>query len=85
MKIELVNIADLRPYEKNAKRHPKEQVEKIAKSIEAFGFRQPIVVGVNNVVIVGHGRIEAAKLLGLAQVPVTRADDLSPAQVPLMA
>ena len=69
-----MNIDLIKPYIKNAKKHPKKQVEQIAKSIEEFGFNQPIVVDKDNVVIVGHGRLEAAKLLGLTDVPTTTVD-----------
>ena len=72
---------DLTPYAANAKRHPDEQVRHIANSIREFGFRQPIVVDANNVVVIGHGRLLAAKLLGLETVPVVRADDLTEAQI----
>ena len=57
------------PYEKNAKRHTRKQVQLVANSIKMFGFNQPIVVDQNNVIIVGHGRLEAAKLLGMKEVP----------------
>jgi site-specific DNA-methyltransferase (adenine-specific) len=67
-------VASLTPYGKNAKKHPKKQVEQVAASIREFGFNQPIVVDKAGVVIVGHGRLEAAKLLGLAEVPVIVAD-----------
>lgn len=67
-------VSDLKPYEKNAKAHPKKQVQQIAASIKEFGFNQPIVVDKNNVVIVGHGRLEAAKALGLTEVPVVQVD-----------
>lgn len=72
---------DLTPYKKNAKRHPDDQVQHIANSIREFGFRQPIVVDADNVVVIGHGRLLAAKKLGLEQVPVVRADDLTEAQI----
>lgn len=65
-----MRIEEIKPYERNAKKHPKKQVEQVAASIKEFGFNQPIVVDKNNVVIVGHGRLEAAKLLGLNDVPV---------------
>lgn len=52
------------PYEKNAKKHPKKQVEQVANSIKEFGMNQPIVVDKNGVIIVGHGRYEAIKSLG---------------------
>lgn len=62
-------VQDIKPYQKNAKKHPKKQVEQIAASIKEFGFNQPIVLDENNEVIVGHGRLEAAKLLGMTDVP----------------
>lgn len=69
-----VDIALLRPYSKNAKKHPKKQIEQVASSIKEFGFNQPIVADKDGVVIVGHGRLEAAKLLGLTDVPVITVD-----------
>lgn len=65
-----MNIAEIKPYPKNAKEHPKKQVEQMAASIKEFGFNQPIVVDKDKVIIVGHGRYEAAKLLGLTDIPV---------------
>jgi len=65
-----MDITLLKPYEKNAKKHDKKQVQAVADSIKEFGFNQEIVVDQNNVIIVGHGRYEAAKLLGLNDVPV---------------
>lgn len=72
---------ELTPYAANAKKHPDDQVEHIANSIKEFGFRQPIVVDADNVVVIGHGRLLAAKKLGLDAVPVVRADDLTEAQI----
>lgn len=69
-----MDISRVRPYEKNAKKHPKKQVEQVAASIKEFGFNQPLVVDRNGVVIVGHGRLEAAKLLGMTDVPVVEVD-----------
>ena len=77
MKIIEIEIGKLLPYEKNAKKHPKEQVAKIAASIKRFGFQQPLVVDKDNVVIIGHGRLEAAKKLKYESVPCTIADNLS--------
>ena len=81
IKIEYLNPKSLTPYEKNAKKHPSEQVEHIANSISEFGFKQPLVIDANNVVVIGHGRLMAAKKLGLKEVPCIRADDLSEAQI----
>lgn len=81
MNIEYLSPKDLTPYPANAKKHPAEQVEHIANSIREFGFRQPIVVDADNVVVIGHGRLLAAKKLGYDKVPVLRADDLTDAQI----
>ena len=70
-------LTEIKPYKKNAKKHPNDQIEKIAKSIKAFGFNQPIVIDKEGIIIVGHGRYEAAKKLGLKNVPC-RIVDLSP-------
>lgn len=69
VKMKLQDIISIVPYTNNAKKHDKKQISQIANSIKEFGFNQPIVVDENNVVIVGHGRLEAAKLLGLKEVP----------------
>lgn len=74
MNIEQRPIGSVRPYEKNAKEHPKKQVEQIADSIREFGFNQPIVVDKEGVIIVGHGRLKAAELLDLETVPVVEVD-----------
>ncbi len=64
-----MDINKIKPYGKNAKKHPVEQIKKIADSIKEFGFNQPVVVDKNGVLIVGHGRYEAAKLLGIKEIP----------------
>jgi DNA modification methylase len=69
-----MDIQNIKPYEKNAKKHDKKQVQQIANSIKEFGFNQPIVIDKDNVVIVGHGRLEAAKLLGLTDVPTIQVN-----------
>lgn len=79
--IEYVSIDSIKPYKNNAKKHPKEQVDNIAKSIEVYGFRQPIVVDKDGVIIIGHGRYLAAKQLGKTEVPVHCAADLPPKKV----
>ena len=58
--VRYLSIDKVRAYDKNAKKHPQEQIEAIAQSISEFGFNQPIVVDIANVVIVGHGRLAAA-------------------------
>lgn len=74
MQIQDRAIGEIRPYDKNAKKHPEKQIKAIADSIEAFGFNQPLVVDKNDVLIVGHGRYFAATYLGLAKVPVVKID-----------
>lgn len=69
-----MDVNNIKPYTKNAKKHDKKQVQQIANSIKEFGFNQPIVLDKDNVVIVGHGRLEAAKLLGMTDVPVITVD-----------
>ena len=81
MEVINVPVRDLIPYEGNAKLHPDDQVEHIANSIREFGFRQPLVIDAQNVVVIGHGRLMAAKKLGMAEVPCVRADDLSETQI----
>lgn len=78
--IEYLDIADLKPYEGNAKEHPEKQVEQIAESIRQFGFNDPIAVDENNMLIEGHGRLLAAQLLNMDKVPVIRLDGLTDEQ-----
>jgi len=78
--VEVWDIEKLVPYEANAKKHPQEQVEKLANSIRAFGFNSPIVVWTNGEIIAGHGRRMAALHLGLKRVPVIVRSDLTKLQ-----
>lgn len=80
-KIEYVSVGKLTPYAKNAKKHPKEQVERIKESITRFGFRQNLVIDDDNVVVIGHGRLLAAKDLGIDKVPCIRVSDLTEEEV----
>lgn len=77
LKIEVLKIKDLKPYAKNAKKHPKKQVERIANSIETFGMCDPIGIWKDNTVIEGHGRLEALKQLGYDEAPCIRLDHLT--------
>lgn len=79
LQIEYVPTDTLRPYEKNAKVHDEKNVEAIAKSIEEFGFDNPIGIW-NNEIVFGHGRLLAAQKLGLETVPVVRLDHLTEEQ-----
>lgn len=74
LNVKMVPIDSIRPYHLNAKKHPKDQIEKIANSIQAFGFNQSIVTDKDGVIIVGHGRYEGAKFLKLQSVPVLTID-----------
>lgn len=81
MKIEIIEVARLKPNPQNARRHPKRQLEQIGASIKEFGFIRPVLVDGSLGIIAGHGSVEAAKLIGLAKVPVVRQDHLTPKQV----
>jgi hypothetical protein len=69
----------LRPSPNNARTHSKKQLKKIARSIARFGFVNPVLISDDCEIIAGHGRVEAAKMLGLKQVPTVRLSNLSPA------
>jgi len=81
MKIELWAIDRVIPYARNARTISEAAVAKVAASIQEFGWRQPIVVDAQRVIIAGHTRLLAARKLGLTEVPVHVADNLTPAQV----
>ncbi|HEX7822011.1 MAG TPA: ParB/Srx family N-terminal domain-containing protein [Sphingobium sp.] len=72
-------IALLKPHARNARTHSKKQVRQIANSIEKFGFTNPVLIDDNDRIIAGHGRVEAAKLLGRSHVPVLRLGGISEA------
>ncbi|HOZ23676.1 MAG TPA: ParB/Srx family N-terminal domain-containing protein, partial [Thermomonas sp.] len=74
------NVAELQPYEKNARTHSSEQIAKIARSIGEFGWTNPVLVHGNSIVA-GHARVEAAKSLGIVEVPTIELSHLTRAQV----
>ena len=74
-------INNLKPYQRNARTHSKKQIKQIAASIEEFGFTNPVLIDGAGRIIAGHGRVEAAKLLGRTSVPTIRLEHLSSAQV----
>lgn len=76
LKIEYVGVDTIKPYEKNAKLHPKEQIEQIKKSIEQFGMDDPIGIWKEEIVE-GHGRLIACKELGMTEIPIIRLDHLT--------
>ena len=79
LKVEYVNIDTIKPYKRNAKTHPKEQVEQIKKSIQEFGNCDPIGVW-HGEIVEGHGRYLALKELGESKIPVIRLDSLTDEQ-----
>src|SRR5271169_3375090 len=80
MDIEERPISSIRPYEHNPRSNDS-GVDAVAKSIQEFGFRQPIVVDEEGVIVVGHTRFKAAQKLGMTEVPVHVAVGLTPAQI----
>ena len=76
-----MNIQDIKPYKLNAKKHAKKQIQQVANSIKRFGFVQPIVVDKNSEVVIGHCRLEAAKLLQLKEVPTVSVENLTDDEV----
>ena len=76
-KIEMVPVASLRPYLGNARRHSRKQIRQIADSVQRFGFTNPVLVSDESEIIAGHGRVMAAKALGLIDVPTLRLSHLS--------
>ena len=79
--IRFTPISFLRPYPQNARTHSKHQIRQIAESIRVFGFTNPVLVDSTDGIVAGHGRVEAAKLLGLSQVPTIRLESLSQEQI----
>lgn len=81
MNVMNMKTTEIKPYERNAKLHDDIQIKNIAESIKQFGFAQPIVVDKDNVIIIGHGRLQAAKRLKMQEVPVVKMEDLTQDQV----
>lgn len=79
-KVEHWTVEKLIPYNKNARTHSDRQVDQIAASIREFGFTSPILAGGDNVIVAGHGRLMAARKLGMETVPVVVLDHLTPQQ-----
>lgn len=76
-KYEMIDISELHPYENNARTHSESQLEAICNSIKEFGFINPVIIDENNMILVGHGRIEASKRLGMTQAPFRRVTNLT--------
>lgn len=81
MQIENWKIGRLKPYERNSRTHPPEQIAQIKASIREFGFINPVLVDAKGTIIAGHGRLQAANELNLKTVPVIKLAELNEAQV----
>ena len=80
LKIEYLPVDSLRPYEKNARKHEKMDVDNVARSIEKYGINDPIGIWKGNLIVEGHGRLLACKQLGMTEVPCVRLDHLTDEQ-----
>lgn len=78
--IEHLSPAQLRPWAKNARTHSVKQIRQIADSIREFGFTNPVLIDRDNTILAGHGRVEAAKLIGMDKVPCIRLEQMTPEQ-----
>jgi DNA modification methylase len=78
--LETLAIDELRPWPRNARIHSRKQIRQIAESIQRFGFTNPVLIDGDNRILAGHGRVEAARELGMATAPCLRVDHLSPAE-----
>jgi ParB-like chromosome segregation protein Spo0J len=78
--IKTAQVADLIPYARNSRTHSDEQITQIAASIKEFGFLNPVIVDGENGIIAGHGRVMAAKKLGMTELPAVEASHLTGAQ-----
>lgn len=79
--ITFIPVTELNPYKNNARKHPAKQIQQIANSIKEFGFMSPVLANGDNQIMAGHGRVEAAKKLGMKEVPVISTSHLSENQV----
>lgn len=78
LRVEYIDINELNPYENNARKHGEVDINAIADSIRTFGFDDPVGIwGPNNTIVEGHGRVLAAALVGLTEIPCIRLDHLS--------
>lgn len=79
--IEWISVDELLTYPNNAKKHDAQQIERMKRSIEQFGFNDPIAIDKNNVIIEGHGRLIASKELGIEKLPCIRLEHLDDEEV----
>ena len=83
LEVEYREIASLNLCARNPRTHSRKQIRQIADSISEFGFTNPVLIDDDGRIIAGHGRIEAAKLLGIETVPTIRLEDMTEAQTRL--
>jgi len=81
LRVEILPVSALKPNRSNARVHSPKQVHQIARSISEFGFNNPALIDGDGQIIAGHGRVQAAKLLGIEKIPTIRIEHLSEAQV----
>ncbi len=81
MNVEMMAVKDIKPFERNAKKHDETQIKNVMESIKQFGFAQPLAVDKDNVLIIGHCRLIACKRLKMDKVPVVKMDELTQEQV----
>lgn len=81
MEIEYLKLSKIKPYDKNTRKHTDRDIGEIVKSIEKFGFNDPVGIwGDENIIVEGHGRYQAAKKAGLKEIPCIRLDNLTDEQ-----
>lgn len=80
LKIEYVDINSIKPYKKNPRKN-EEAIPYVMESIKQFGFKNPVILDKENVIVAGHTRIESAKRLGITEIPCIYADDLTDEQI----
>lgn len=80
MVLEYIELSKIFPYENNPRKN-QEAIEYVAKSIKEFGFKVPVVIDKNNIIVCGHTRYEAAQMLKMDKIPCVRADDLDEDQI----
>jgi DNA modification methylase len=80
LSVEYIQPDDLKPYGRNARTHSRKQIRQIAASIRTFGFTNPILIDSQNLILAGHGRVEAAAHLAMAKVPCVRIETMTPEQ-----
>jgi ParB-like chromosome segregation protein Spo0J len=81
LRIEYQPIAALVPRPNNPRTHSKKQIEQIARSLQHFGFTNPVLIDDRNGIVAGHGRVAAARLIGLADIPTVRLRDMNEADI----